>query len=206
MNGKKKKHWDEVFTIKNEKEVSWFQTYPKTSMAFVEEFKLPLDANIIDVGGGESHFAEALIDKGYTNVYVLDISEKALERAKIRLGNKASKIKWIVSDIVDFVPPVKFDFWHDRGAFHFLTSEDNIYRYVAIAEDGVKKEGKLVLGTFSENGPLKCSNLDIKQYTETSMSARFEVGFSRIRCFREDHITPSNKIQNFVFCSFERKY
>ena len=206
MNTKQnKQHWDEVFTIKNEKEVSWFQTYPKTSIAFVEEFNLPLDANIIDIGGGESHFAEALIDKGYTNVYVLDISDKALERAKKRLGEKASKITWIVSDIVDFVPPVQFDFWHDRAAFHFLTSEDSIYRYVAIAEDAIKNGGKLVLGTFSENGPMKCSNLDIKRYNEASMSARFEVNFNRIRCFTEDHITPSNKVQNFLFCSFERR-
>ena len=205
MTNSYKQHWENVFTTKSEDEVSWFQPYPKTSMEFVELSNLPLNANIIDVGGGDSHFVDALLDKGYQNVYVLDISANAIQRAKERLGGRASKVHWIVSDITDFEPPIQFDFWHDRAAFHFLTSEDAIYKYVSIAEGAINKEGYLILGTFSENGPTNCSGLEIRQYSEASMSARFEVAFERIKCIQEDHTTPFNTPQNFLFCSFKKK-
>ena len=175
-------------------------------MEFVELFNLPLNANIIDIGGGDSYFVDALLDKGYRNIWVLDISAKAIERAKNRLGKRASQVRWIVSDVTAFEPPVQFDFWHDRAAFHFLTTEDKIYKNVSIAENAMKKNGYLILGTFSENGPTKCSGLEIKQYSEASMSARFEVNFDRIKCIQEDHKTPFNIIQNFLFCSFKKKY
>ncbi|MEO8760983.1 MAG: class I SAM-dependent methyltransferase [Bacteroidia bacterium] len=200
-----KEHWEKVYATKTENEVSWFQAYPKTSMEFLELFNLPLDANIIDIGGGDSHFVDALLDKGYTNIYVLDLSANAIERAKKRLGENAAKVNWIVSDVTDFEPAVKFDFWHDRAAFHFLTSEDKIYKYVLIAERAINQNGYLILGTFSENGPTKCSGLEIKQYNETSMSARFEIAFDRIKCITENHTTPFNTIQNFLFCSFKKK-
>jgi hypothetical protein len=99
---------------------------------------------------------------------------------------------------------VEFDFWHDRAAFHFLTSEDAIYKYVSIAEEAIRKCGYLILGTFSEKGPEQCSGLEVRQYSEVSMSARFEVAFDRIKCIEEDHKTPFNTIQNFLFCSFLR--
>ncbi|RPD44028.1 class I SAM-dependent methyltransferase [Paracnuella aquatica] len=205
MPDNQKQHWDHIYNTKAEDEVSWFQSYPKTSMEFVEMFNLPLDANIIDIGGGDSHFADALLDKGYQNIWVLDLSAAAIEKAKQRLGENASKVHWIVSDVTDFEPPVPFHFWHDRAAFHFLTTEEKIYRYVAIGEEAIAKDGYLVLGTFSENGPKKCSGLEIKQYSETSMSARFEVAFNRIKCIQEDHTTPFNTVQNFLFSSFQRK-
>jgi SAM-dependent methyltransferase len=205
MDNSYKQHWEKVFSTKKEDEVSWFQPYPKTSMEFVELFNLPLDANIIDIGGGDSYFVDALLDIGYKNIYVLDISANAIDRAKQRLGDKVSVVHWIVSDVTEFEPPVQFDFWHDRAAFHFLTTEDKIYQYVAIAEESIKKDGHLILGTFSENGPKKCSGLEIKQYSEASMSARFEVAFDRIKCVQEDHTTPSSAVQNFLFCSFRKR-
>lgn len=198
-------HWDKVYGTKAAGEVSWFQPYPKTSMEFVEVFNLPLHANIIDIGGGDSHFVDALLEKGYQNIYVLDISANAIEKAKARLGKKANRVTWIVSDVTEFSPPVQFDFWHDRAAFHFLTTEDAIYKYVSIAEDAIKKKGYLILGTFSENGPDKCSGLEIRQYSEASMSARFEITFDRIKCITEDHTTPFNTVQNFLFCSFKKR-
>jgi len=201
----RKEHWEKVFATKAETEVSWFQIYPKTSVEFLELFKLPLDANIIDVGGGDSYFVDALLEKGYKNIYILDISANAIERAKKRLGSNATKVNWIVSDITDFEPTVKFDFWHDRAAFHFLTSEDKVYKYVSIAENSINPNGYLILGTFSEQGPTKCSGLEIKQYNETSMSVCFEVKFERIKCITEDHTTPFNTIQNFLFCSFKKR-
>jgi len=183
-----KEHWENVFANKPENEVSWFQPYPKTSIEFIELFNIPLDANIIDIGGGDSHLVDLLLEKGYQNIWVLDISENALARVKKRLGEKATKVHWVVSD---------------RAAFHFLTTDENINRYVSIAEKGIKTNGVLILGTFSETGPKKCSGLEIKQYSETSMSSRFELSFDRIKCITEEHQTPFNTIQNFLFCSFK---
>jgi SAM-dependent methyltransferase len=200
-----KDHWNNVYSTKAETKVSWFQNYPKTSVEFLDLFALPLSANIIDIGGGDSHFVDVLIDKGYENIWVLDISAKAIVRARERLGERAEKVNWIVSDVTEFKPEVKFDFWHDRAAFHFLTTEEQIYKYVNIAEDAIKPDGYLILGTFSEEGPKKCSGLEIKQYSEASMSARFEVAFDRIKCIQENHLTPFNTIQNFLFCSFRKK-
>ena len=143
-----KDHWENIYSTKNEKEVSWFQQYPKTSMDFAELFSLQKDSKIIDIGGGDSHFVDALLEAGYTNITVLDISAKAIERAKIRIGKKAELVKWIVSDVTEFKPEEKYDFWHDRAAFHFLTDESLADKYVEIANAGIEKNGFLVLGTF----------------------------------------------------------
>lgn len=198
-------HWDQVFASGQETELSWFQPYPVTSMEFIELFKLPLEARIIDIGGGDSHLVDALIKKGYQNVYVLDISSNAIERSKQRLGSSASNVQWLVSDITDFEPAVEFDLWHDRAAFHFLTTEEKINKYISIAQKAIKKDGYLILGTFSENGPKKCSGLEIRQYSEILMSERFDKYFQKVKCIKEEHHTPSNAIQNFLFCSFRRK-
>ncbi|HUZ60909.1 MAG TPA: class I SAM-dependent methyltransferase [Hanamia sp.] len=205
MINKEQQHWNNIYDTKAEEEVSWFQPYPKTSMEFLELFNLPLNSNIIDIGGGDSHFVDALIDKGYQNIWVLDISANAIERAKKRLGEKASKVHWIVSDVTEFKPPVKFDLWNDRAAFHFLTTEEKIGKYVSLAEQAIKRNGYLIMGTFSETVPDKCSGLDVKKYSKTSMSARFEIAFDRIKCIHENHSTPFNTVQNFLFCSFKRK-
>ena len=200
-----KQHWENVFSTKEETDFSWFQPYPKTSVEFLELFNLPLTANIIDVGGGDSHFIDALLEKGYQNIYLLDISANAIERVKKRLGETDDKIHFIHSDITEFKPEIKFDFWHDRAAFHFLTTETQIEKYVSIAEQAINPNGYFVLGTFAETGPKKCSGLEIKQYSETSMNERFEKSFERIRCIEETHETPFNTTQQFLFCSFKRK-
>lgn len=121
-----KQHWENVFITKSPNEVSWTQDHPTTSMNYLENLNLPKTANIIDVGGGDSNLIDALLEKGYQNIWVLDISEAALERAKKRLGEKADKVHWIVSDITEFKTAVKFVFWHDRAVFHFLTNQISI--------------------------------------------------------------------------------
>jgi 2-polyprenyl-3-methyl-5-hydroxy-6-metoxy-1,4-benzoquinol methylase len=200
-----KQHWENVFINKEPNEVSWFQEYPKTSMEFLHLFDLSSTANIIDVGAGDSKFVDALLEKGFTNIWVLDISSAALEKAKKRLGAKADLVHWVVTDITEFEPPVQYDFWHDRAAFHFLTDDASIKKYVTITELGIRNNGYLILGTFSENGPLKCSGLEIKQYSAASMSGRFEKKFDRIRCIEETHTTPFSTKQNFLFCSFQKR-
>lgn len=199
-----KQHWENVFSTKTQNEVSWTHVYPKTSMDYLEALQLPKTANIIDVGGGDSNLVDALLEKGYKNIWVLDISATALEKAKKRLGDKAKNIHWIVSDITEFETNIKFDFWHDRAVFHFLTDETSISKYVEIVSNAVSANGNFLLGTFSKDGALKCSGLEIKQYSEVSMKETFSDSFEAVKCFTEDHITPFNTIQNFQFCGFKK--
>lgn len=205
MQAETKDHWERIYETNVETEFSWFQEYPKTSIDFINLFNLSKDAKIIDIGGGDSHLVDALIELGYTNIYVLDISAKAIQRAKDRLGHHAQRVNWIVADITEFTPDVSFDFWHDRAAFHFLTTEEQISRYLTTVSKAIQPNGYLVLGTFSESGPKKCSGLEIKQYSAASMSHLFEQDFKRIKCIEENHATPFNTLQNFVFCSFQKR-
>ncbi len=200
----KKEHWENVFSTKTETEVSWYQQYPQTSVDFIKNLQVPFDAKIIDVGGGDSYLIDALLEMGYTNLYLLDISSKAIERIKNRLGSKASKVTFIVSDILDFVPKVSFDVWHDRASFHFLTEQQDIEKYQSIVSKALATHGKLIVGTFSDNGPKKCSGLDITQYNEASITLFFESDFKKIECVIEDHQTPFDTTQNFIFCSFNK--
>ena len=201
----KKTHWETVYQKKQFEDVSWFQETPTTSIAFFEKLKLPKSAKIIDIGGGESRFVDYLLDNGFKNVTVLDISATAIDKKKQALGDKAQRVKWVVSDVVDFQPTEQYDFWHDRATFHFLTQQSDIEKYVTTIQRFVKPEGALILSTFSENGPTKCSGLDIKQYSEKTLSERVEAFFTKVKCVVVDHITPFATVQNFIFCSFKRK-
>lgn len=201
----KKAHWEAVYTNKQVHEVSWYQPVPETSLRLLEEAQLPKDARIIDVGGGDSFFADHLLALGYTDITVVDISEKALERAKNRLGERAQNVKWIVADASRLELPESMDFWHDRAVFHFLTDPEDIRNYIRVLNTYVKEGGILNLGTFSEDGPEKCSGISIKQYSEKTLTEVVGEEFEPIRCFRVDHPTPFDTVQNFVFCSFRRR-
>ena len=197
-----KNHWENVYETKNPDQVSWTQAKPQTSLDFISSFGLGKEARIIDIGGGDSNLVDFLLQEGYENITVLDISSKALEKAKERLGDAAAKVKWIATDITAFEPAETYDIWHDRAAFHFLTNQEQVSKYMGIAEKSIT--GFMVLGTFSKNGPTKCSGLDIQQYDEESLSSEFESGFEKIQCLTEDHTTPFGTVQNFVFCSFKK--
>ena len=202
--GNTQKHWNRIYATKTPEQVGWTQDMPKSSLDFVRYFKLPGTASIIDIGGGDSKFVDCLIDMGFQDVTVLDISERALQRAQARLGENAKKVKWIVSDVTDFTADHAFDLWHDRATFHFLTTEREIEKYISRAKNAVRNNGYLTIGTFSEKGPDQCSGLKIKKYSEESLQQQLEQGFKKLRCFTEDHITPFKTIQNFLFCSFQR--
>ena len=202
MESTLKAHWETVFATKQPHEVSWTQETPETSISYFQAANLPKTAKIIDVGGGDSKFVDYLLANNYEDITVLDISKHALDRAKARLGEAAQKITWIESDINDFQPSETYDFWHDRAAFHFLTDVNAIQSYAKTVAAHAKQ---LVIGTFSVNGPLKCSGLNIQQYDESTMKSLFEgVGFSAIACEFVDHTTPNGAIQNFIFCCFKR--
>lgn len=198
------KHWENIYQTKELKDVSWYQPTPTTSLNFIKQFNIPTHAKIIDIGGGDSFLVDHLLDLNFTDITVLDISASALDRAKQRLGERATKIKWIVADVATFKPTEQYDFWHDRAAFHFLTQEQEITNYINTLQNGIKPSGILVIGTFSEEGPKKCSGIEIKQYSETSMTDRFKKYFEKVKCLTVEHTTPSGNIQNFIFCSFKK--
>jgi len=201
----RKAYWDKIYNTKQPTEVSWFEAAPMTSLDFVKQLNLPKSANIFDNGAGESFFVDHLLKLGYENITILDISEAALAKTKSRLGENAEKIKWIVADEAYCNPGEKFDLWHDRAAFHFLTEEKEIRNYVRTITNCIKPGGYFVIATFSEQGPKKCSGLDVKQYSETLMTELLEDSFDKINCFTADHTTPFNTTQNFLFCAFKRK-
>ena len=200
----RKKHWENIYQTKDLKDVSWYQPTPTTSLDFLKQFNIPTTAKIIDIGGGDSFLVDHLLDLGYTDLTVLDISAASLDRAKQRLGDRATKVKWIVADAATFKPTEQYDFWHDRAAFHFLTQEQEITNYIDTIQKSIKPTGILVIGTFSEEGPKKCSGIEIKQYSETTMTDRLKKFFEKVKCITVDHKTPFDTIQNFIFCSFKK--
>jgi hypothetical protein len=173
-------HWNQIYERKQSNEVSWFQPVPQTSLDLFNQYNVSKHDSIIDIGGGDSMLVDHLLDAGFT------------------------KVTWIVSDIIEFVPPQAYDCWHDRATFHFLTKEKEIERYLAIARDSLRDNGLLILGTFSEQGPTKCSGIPIRQYSEQSMTALLTMFFQKIKCISVDHKTPADTIQSFVFCSFRK--
>ncbi len=197
-----KQHWDSVYENKTPEQVSWTQVKPETSLKLIQGSGLPKTAKIIDIGGGDSKLVDYLLEEGYKNITVLDISAKSLDKAIKRLGNKASKVTWIVSDISTFKPDMVYDLWHDRAAFHFLTLKEEIERYQAIVANFVNDS--LIIGTFSKNGPTRCSGLEISQYDEQELTKTHKNHFKIEDCFTTDHITPFNTIQNFQFCRFKK--
>jgi len=203
MELNRKNHWETVYETKDPDQVSWTQEMPKTSLEFIHSFGLKKTAKIIDVGGGDSKLVDYLLDEGFENITVLDISAKALEKSQKRLGNKATKVNWVISDITEFKPKTTFDVWHDRATFHFLIAAEQIEKYMTTARNSVN--GFLTIGTFSENGPRKCSGLEIKQYSEEELTSELKNGFDKIRCVTEDHKTPFDTTQNFLFCSFKKQ-
>ncbi len=201
----RKAHWEKIYQTKQTQDSSWYQEVPGTSLDLIKQLNLPKTAKIFDNGGGDSFLVDNLLKLGYENITVQDISEAALERAKKRLGNDAIKIKWVVDDEAHCNPGEQYDLWHDRAAFHFLTDEIEIKNYVKTLVNCIKSHGYLIIATFSEQGPEKCSGLVIKQYSEISMTALLKDSFERKKCFTIDHHTPLNTVQNFLFCVFQRK-
>ena len=202
-----KNHWDQIYGTKKTSELSWFQKDAGTSLLFIERAKLKSDAHIIDVGGGSSTLVDALVAKNYHNVSVLDISGEALRCSKSRLGTGASQINWMEADITQVsLPQLRYDLWHDRAVFHFLTEKSQRDRYLSQLNRALRPKGSLILATFSLEGPEKCSGLDVVRYSPESLGAELGDSFTLLESSNEVHSTPSGKKQNFVYCLFQRQY
>jgi len=202
---KDKDHWDNIYRSKQPGEVSWTQETPATSLAFIHSFGLPRTAKIVDIGGGDSRLVDCLLDEGFEDITVLDISGLALDRARWRLGKRADRVTWVEQDIIEYQPTGAFDLWHDRAAFHFLTTVEQVTTYLSVARESVRTGGYAVVGTFSDQGPNRCSGLPVRRYDEKLLTGELSVGFSKLRCVTEEHVTPFKTRQHFLFCSFRRR-
>ena len=204
MNYNLKLHWEKIYDEKNEDEVSWFQKETNESIKMIQSAGIE-NPKIIDVGSGRSKLLKNLIEIGYNHLTYLDISESALEKSKEFLGEQSNKVRWISKDVLSFKTDEKFDIWHDRAVFHFLNEENLIRKYIDLVEKNISESGHLIIGTFSENGPLKCSGLDVKRYSEKVIGKLFNRSFKLIDSFYYDHVTPFNTNQNFLFSHFTKK-
>ena len=204
MNYNLKLHWEKIYDEKNEDEVSWFQKETNESIKMIQSAGIE-NPKIIDVGSGRSRLLKYLIEIGYNDLTYLDISEHALKKSKEFLGEQSNKVRWISNDILNFKTDEKFDIWHDRAVFHFLNEENRIRKYIEIVEKNISENGHLIIGTFSENGPLKCSGLEVRRYSEKVIEKLFNRSFKLIDSFYYDHVTPFNTTQNFLFSHFIKK-
>jgi len=203
MNPQRQQHWEHIYETKSPHEVSWTQQEPRISMELIHRSGVAKDAAIIDIGGGDSCLVDFLLQDGFTDITVLDISRAALERAKDRLGEYASRVNWIHSDVLEWKPERTYALWHDRAAFHFLKSEDEKNTYLNLMAETL--QGQAIIGTFSLKGPLKCSGLEIQQYDQVSMAGSIEQhGFKTLECVEETHTTPFGTAQEFIFCRFQK--
>ena len=204
MNNDLKNHWENIYSNKDENEVSWFQTVPKTSHQLIKKLNLESNDNIIDIGSGRSRILKILIDEGFNNLSYLDISKEACNKSKIALGDDKYKVNWNVENVLNFKSKMKYKLWHDRAVFHFFTDKKDIEKYREVAIKNISAGGYLVLGTFSLNGPKKCSGLDVSQYSEQSLNEIFKSDFNLLESFYIDHQTPFDTTQNFLFCIFKK--
>lgn len=202
----RKKHWEKIYASKALPEVSWYQPVPKTSLELIDKWDIPPTDAVIDIGGGDSFLVDNLLEKGFEDLTVLDISRNAIERAKTRLGKNAKNVDWIISDVTNFSPKRKYDLWHDRAAFHFLTEKRLIANYVETAYTSLSNNGKMIIGVFSTSGPEKCSGLNIRQYDKESIRTVFDDKFEMLHTDNVAHTTPFDTVQDFLFCTFRKKH
>jgi 2-polyprenyl-3-methyl-5-hydroxy-6-metoxy-1,4-benzoquinol methylase len=196
-----KTHWEKVYHTKASTEVSWFQEHAELSLKLIREAGTPASAAIIDVGGGASTLVDDLLSQGYTRPSVLDLSAAALATAKARLGVRADRVNWIEANILDVaLPRHAYDVWHDRAVFHFLTSEDERHRYVQQVLHAVKPGGLVIVATFAEDGPEKCSGLPVMRYSAGQLHGEFGEPFELLGHQKETHHTPGGADQKFVYC------
>lgn len=197
-------HWDHIYSSKNENDVSWYQEYPKTSMDLINKYSTDKSISIIDIGSGRSKILKNLIEQEYDDLTYLDISQEACFKSKISLGKKQDLVQWHVDNVLDFKTKKNFSIWHDRAVFHFLISKEDVIKYKQVAIKNIVKGGYLILGTFSENGPEKCSGLEVSRYSAESISEVFKPEFKLVESFTTDHKTPFNTTQNFLFSIFKK--
>lgn len=201
----RKQHWEQVYAQKQPTEVSWFQPRPEYSLRLIAAAGVDKSQPIIDMGGGASRLVDNLLDEGYRDISVLDISAAALQHARARLGGRAAQVSWIEADATAFEPPKVYALWHDRAVFHFLTDPADRHAYRQRLERGLRSGGHLIIATFALDGPEKCSNLPVQRYSPEALRAELGSDYTLVETLTEGHITPAQKEQRFVYCRFVKR-
>ena len=196
-------HWNRTYQAKGPGEVSWYQRRPDLSLALIAASGVSKDAGVIDVGGGASVLVDCLLDDGYRQLAVLDVSGAALNHSRSRLGARAGTVEWFEADVTSFEPPHRFGLWHDRAVFHFLTGADDRRAYLATLHRTLQPGGTVVISTFALDGPAKCSGLDVVRYDEQAMAAELGPEFQLQEVRRETHVTPWQSEQRFIYFRFQ---
>ncbi|MEO7774523.1 MAG: class I SAM-dependent methyltransferase [Steroidobacteraceae bacterium] len=205
MSELKQAHWDSVYEKKSATEVSWYEAYPAKSLYLIRESGLQLTDPIIDVGGGASLLVDALLDAGYRNLTVLDLSAEALQRVRDRLGVRARLVHLLSRDVTTFLPDRAYALLHDRAVFHFLTQREDRERYVKVLRQALRPNGYAIIATFGPNGPERCSGLSVARYDADSLAAELGDGFILVETSLEVHRTPWDAEQQFLYCRFRRQ-
>jgi 2-polyprenyl-3-methyl-5-hydroxy-6-metoxy-1,4-benzoquinol methylase len=206
MPSEEQEHWTRVYQQKAPAEVSWYQPAPGPSLRALGKFGASPSSSIIDVGGGASNLADALLEQGWQDITVLDIAAPALEAAKARIGPLADRVHWEVADITEWTPTRRFDVWHDRAVFHFLTEPKQRVAYRDALLEGLVAGGLAIIATFALDGPERCSGLSVQRYDPASLADVLGNSFQLIEGWREDHATPWGAKQSFNWCAFRRTY
>jgi ubiquinone/menaquinone biosynthesis C-methylase UbiE len=200
-----KQHWENVYTTKSTDAVSWFQEHAELSLDLIRATGATKDAGIIDVGGGASRLVDDLVAAGYRDLTVLDLSAAALNAARRRLGAQENLVRWIEADITEVdLPAQRYDIWHDRAVFHFLTTPEQRAAYVRTVFRSVKPGGHVIVATFAEDGPLQCSGLPVMRYRADELHDEFGEAFTLLDHRKEQHRTPAGNVQQFVYCYCRR--
>jgi SAM-dependent methyltransferase len=200
----RKSHWEAVYGAKSPEQLTWHQATPHLSLEMIAASTLPLNAAVIDVGGGASTLVDHLLYEGYSDLTVLDIAANALAAAQARLGARAEDVTWLEADVLHTALQQRYDLWHDRAVFHFLVDPADQERYVATVRSALKIGGYLILATFAPDGPARCSNLEVVRYSAEALGARVGSGFHLVRSEHQTHTTPWGSHQEFLFCHFHR--
>jgi SAM-dependent methyltransferase len=198
-------HWETVYSQKGEQEVSWFQEAPEPSLELIARTGATPQSEVIDIGGGASHLADALLARGFNHVSVLDLSEAALAKARARLGADAARVRWITADVTTWHPDARYDVWHDRAAFHFLTEPAAQRAYVERLKLALGAGGHAIIATFALDGPEKCSGLPVARHSAETIAALLGAEFALVDTRRHEHTTPWGSVQKFQFSTFERR-
>ncbi|CAB1084836.1 hypothetical protein D1AOALGA4SA_12343 [Olavius algarvensis Delta 1 endosymbiont] len=199
---KRKDHWEGIYQRLAPNEVGWHQTFPKMSLKSINRTSVGTGGRIIDVGGGTSSLTRHLLDMGYRDLTVLDISGKSIKKAKLQLGEKSSSTNWIEADITSYEFKEQYDVWHDRAVFHFLTKTEDRKRYIDALNQALNLNGHLIIATFSLDAPPKCSGLPVVRYSPETLQKEFGQNFNPVEIYEEEHVTPSGAVQNFICCRF----
>lgn len=196
-----KAHWENVYQTKAVDDVSWYRPHLEVSLRLIANAAPDLGSAIIDVGGGEATLVDDLVARGYSDVTVLDISQAAIEVAKARLGASGAAAHWITGDITAVaLEPARYDVWHDRAVFHFLTTAEDRAAYVRQVASAVRPGGHVIVATFGPEGPQKCSGLDVLRYDAEHLHGEFGPKFRLLDSVTEVHETPWGTPQQFMYC------